>query len=131
MGHSGATLLVGSCEPFSGKSALVMGLVQQLRDKGQSLRYGKPLATSIEQQSGDALIDDDVRFVGGASFDFDAGAYTAADATTEVAADWVQTNMSCRYPFVRKIIRPIQSSKPSSSAYGLLHDVGADLVVGS
>ena len=54
MGHSGATLLVGSCEPFSGKSALVMGLVQQLRDKGQSLRYGKPLATSIEQQtSGD------------------------------------------------------------------------------
>ena len=65
MGHSGATLLVGSCEPFSGKSALVMGLVQQLRDKGQSLRYGKPLATSIEQQtSGDTLIDDDVRFVG-------------------------------------------------------------------
>ena len=64
MGLSGATLLVGSCEPFSGKSALVMGLVQQLRDKGQSLRYGKPLATSIEQQSGDALIDDDVRFVG-------------------------------------------------------------------
>ena len=43
MGHSGATLLVGSCEPFSGKSALVMGLVQQLRDKGQTLRYGKPL----------------------------------------------------------------------------------------
>ena len=65
MGHSGATLLVGSCEPFSGKSALVMGLVQQLRDKGQSLRYGKPLATSIEQHTqGDALIDDDVRFVG-------------------------------------------------------------------
>ena len=65
MGHSGATLLVGSCEPFSGKSALVMGLVQQLRDKGQSLRYGKPLATSIEQHTqGDVLIDDDVRFVG-------------------------------------------------------------------
>ena len=61
MGHSGATLLVGSCEPFSGKSALVMGLVQQLRDKGQTLRYGKPLATSIEQHTqGDALIDDDV-----------------------------------------------------------------------
>ena len=28
----------------------------------------------------------DVRFVGGASFDFEAGAYTAADATTAVAA---------------------------------------------
>ena len=31
----------------------------------------------------------DVRFVGGASFDFEAGAYTAADATTAVAAGTV------------------------------------------
>ena len=65
MGHSSATLLVGSCEPFSGKSALVMGLLQQLRDRQLPLRYGKPLATSVEQHSGDGpLIDDDVRFVG-------------------------------------------------------------------
>jgi BioD-like phosphotransacetylase family protein len=66
MGPSGATLLVGSCEPFSGKSALVMGLVQQLRARNLPLRYGKPLATSLEQQeaSDPLLIDDDVRFVG-------------------------------------------------------------------
>ena len=65
MGHSSTTLLVGSCEPFSGKSALVMGLVEQFRERGLPLRYGKPLATSIEQQSPDGpLIDDDVRFVG-------------------------------------------------------------------
>ena len=65
MGHSSTTLLVGSCEPFSGKSALVMGLVEQLRERRLPLRYGKPLATSIEQQSADGpLIDDDVRFVG-------------------------------------------------------------------
>ena len=65
MGHSSTTLLVGSCEPFSGKSALVMGLVEQLRERRLPLRYGKPLATSIEQQSPDGpLIDDDVRFVG-------------------------------------------------------------------
>ena len=65
MGHSSTTLLVGSCEPFSGKSALVMGLVEQFRERRLPLRYGKPLATSIEQQSPDGpLIDDDVRFVG-------------------------------------------------------------------
>ena len=65
MGHSSTTLLVGSCEPFSGKSALVMGLVQQLRERRLPLRYGKPLATSIEQHSGEGpLFDDDVRFVG-------------------------------------------------------------------
>lgn len=66
MGYPSSTLLVGSCEPFSGKSALVMGLVQQFRHKGVPLRYGKPLATSLEHQ-GEApgpLIDDDVRFLG-------------------------------------------------------------------
>ena len=26
----GTTLLIGSCEPFSGKSALVLGIAQQL-----------------------------------------------------------------------------------------------------
>ena len=66
MGYPSSTLLVGSCEPFSGKSALVMGLVQQFRNKGVPLRYGKPLATSLEHQ-GEApgpLVDDDVRFLG-------------------------------------------------------------------
>lgn len=60
-------LLIGSCEPFSGKSALVLGLARQLARQGVSLAFGKPLATCVEaeiQQLGDALHDADVRFVG-------------------------------------------------------------------
>ncbi len=65
----GTTLLIGSCEPFSGKSALVLGLGRYLMVAGQQLCFGKPLATSVEwdpeQESlPEELIDDDVRFVG-------------------------------------------------------------------
>ena len=44
----GTTLLIGSCEPFSGKSALVLGIAQQLIQSGLPIRFGKPLATSLE-----------------------------------------------------------------------------------
>ena len=44
----GTTLLIGSCEPFSGKSALVLGIAQQLSKSGQAIRFGKPLATSLD-----------------------------------------------------------------------------------
>ena len=65
----GKTLLIGSCEPFSGKSALVLGLARQLIAASQPIRFGKPLATSVEWDPAVAplpepLIDDDVRFVG-------------------------------------------------------------------
>ncbi|WP_411868157.1 phosphotransacetylase family protein [Vulcanococcus limneticus] len=66
----GAALLVGSCEPFSGKSALVLGLARQLLQRGLPVRFGKPLATSLDAEApaagpdGPELIDDDVRFVG-------------------------------------------------------------------
>jgi len=65
----GNTLLIGSCEPFSGKSALVLGLARHLASSGRSVRFGKPLATSLDWSpaSGplpEPLIDDDVRFVG-------------------------------------------------------------------
>ena len=65
----GNTLLIGSCEPFSGKSALVLGLARHLLSKGRTVRFGKPLATSLEWTATgsplpDPLIDDDVRFVG-------------------------------------------------------------------
>ncbi|GCE64350.1 hypothetical protein OMCYN_00256 [cyanobiont of Ornithocercus magnificus] len=65
----GAILLIGSCEPFSGKSALALGIARHVRDLGLPVRFGKPLATSLELTSEqlaltNSLIDDDVRFVG-------------------------------------------------------------------
>lgn len=56
------TLLVGSCEPFSGKSAVVLGLGRQLLRMGVAVRFGKPLATDLDAPEG--LLDADVRFVG-------------------------------------------------------------------
>jgi hypothetical protein len=61
------TLLVGSCEPFSGKSAVVLGLGRQLLRQGVLLRFGKPLATTLpgeEIPTGQPLLDADVQFVG-------------------------------------------------------------------
>jgi BioD-like phosphotransacetylase family protein len=61
------TLLIGSCEPFSGKSAVVLGFGRQLIRAGVPLRFGKPLATTLEPgriPMGDPLLDADVRFVG-------------------------------------------------------------------
>lgn len=65
----GTTLLIGSCEPFSGKSALVLGIAQKLIQSGLPFRFGKPLATSLDWDPNKGplpqpLIDDDVRFVG-------------------------------------------------------------------
>ena len=69
-----STLLIGSCHPFSGKSALVLGLARQAARKGVPVRFGKPLATSLRLDRRPSpggvgptppLIDDDVRFVGG------------------------------------------------------------------
>jgi uncharacterized protein len=62
-------LLIGSCEPFSGKSAVVLGLGRQLLRLGVGLSFGKPLASDADadqlvQQPGDPLLDPDVRFVG-------------------------------------------------------------------
>ena len=40
-------VLIGSCEPFSGKSALVLGIAKRLLQE-KKVRIGKPLATCIE-----------------------------------------------------------------------------------
>jgi len=53
-------LLIGSCEPFSGKSAVALGLGRQLARQGGSLVFGKPLATS----AADFPLDPEVAFVG-------------------------------------------------------------------
>ena len=62
-------LLIGSCEPFSGKSALVLGISKKLLELSKKIRIGKPLATCIEltnlpSMTYEGLIDDDVKFVG-------------------------------------------------------------------
>ena len=58
-------------EPFSGKSALVLGIAQQLSKSGQAIRFGKPLATSWTgirtRRLPQPLIDDDVRSSGTSS----------------------------------------------------------------
>jgi uncharacterized protein len=62
-----ACLLIGSCESFGGKSAVVLGLMRQLQARGQAVHYGKPLATSVDDSKDPVpagLIDDDVQFVG-------------------------------------------------------------------
>ena len=62
------TLLIGSCEPFSGKSALVLGIAKQIISSNRKIRLGKPLATCIEMtnlpsMAYEGLIDDDVKFI--------------------------------------------------------------------
>ncbi len=60
------TVLVGSTEPYSGKSALVLGLAQWLQSQGIRFCYSKPLATSLErqQQHSEPLFDDDAHLIG-------------------------------------------------------------------
>jgi BioD-like phosphotransacetylase family protein len=53
-------LLIGSSEPFSGKSAVVLGLGRLLSRQGVAIVFGKPLATD----AADFPLDPDVRFVG-------------------------------------------------------------------
>jgi len=61
-------LLIGSCEPFSGKSALVLGIAKKIIESNKKVRIGKPLATCIEltnlpSMAYEGLIDDDVKFI--------------------------------------------------------------------
>jgi uncharacterized protein len=55
-------LLIGSSEPYSGKSAVVLGLASQLKGKGIDIAYGKPIGTCLSESQVDTL-DEDVRFI--------------------------------------------------------------------
>jgi uncharacterized protein len=55
-------LLVGSSEAFSGKSAVVLGLANQLKGKGIDIAYGKPIGTCLSESQVDS-VDEDVRFI--------------------------------------------------------------------
>ncbi|MEM6596699.1 MAG: phosphotransacetylase family protein [Cyanobacteria bacterium P01_D01_bin.36] len=54
-------LLIGSTEPFSGKSATVLGLALQLRSQNLDVAYAKPIGTCLSED--DATLDEDVRFI--------------------------------------------------------------------
>jgi uncharacterized protein len=55
-------LLIGSLEAYSGKSATILGLAQQLLSKDLQVAYGKPLSTFTAPLSPD-VVDEDIRFL--------------------------------------------------------------------
>ncbi|MEM9161859.1 MAG: phosphotransacetylase family protein [Cyanobacteria bacterium P01_F01_bin.4] len=67
MPNSSKHLLIGSTEAYSGKSATVLGLALQLRQRGVDIAYGKPIGTCFSAQAADApdMVDEDVEFIAG------------------------------------------------------------------
>jgi len=63
--ESNQYLLVGSTEAYSGKSAMILGIANQLRTCGLEIAYGKPIGTCFAEaaDSKGALVDEDVLFV--------------------------------------------------------------------
>jgi hypothetical protein len=55
-------LLIGSVETYSGKSATVLGLSHQLKQKGLDIAYGKPLGNCVQTADG-SLVEEDVQFI--------------------------------------------------------------------
>lgn len=55
-------LLIGAIEPYSGKSAVALGLVPQLRNLGFDIGYGKPLGTDFDDDC-DHQVDADCEFI--------------------------------------------------------------------
>lgn len=62
MPEAGKYLLIGSVEAYSGKSATILGMAQQLQEQGLDIAYGKPLGTWLSESQEDCL-DEDVRFI--------------------------------------------------------------------
>ena len=55
-------LLVGSPEAYSGKSAIILGMANRLKEKGLDIAYGKPIGTCLDQtQAG--LAEEDIQFI--------------------------------------------------------------------
>ncbi len=56
------SLTIGSIEACSGKSATILGLAQQLANRGISIGYGKPLGNYVSEDAG-AAVEEDLKFV--------------------------------------------------------------------
>ncbi len=55
-------LLIGSIEPYSGKTAAVLGLGLQLKQRGLDIAYGKPIETCATERL-EVCPDEDLRFI--------------------------------------------------------------------
>jgi len=55
-------LLVGSIEAYSGKSATILGIANQLQSRGIDFGYGKPIGTCLSESPTDDL-EEDLRFI--------------------------------------------------------------------
>lgn len=62
MPNSAKVLFIGSTEPYSGKSAVILGLLDQLQRQGLQVSYGKPIGTCLSESLADDM-DEDVRFI--------------------------------------------------------------------
>lgn len=62
MPKSAKYLLIGSTEAYSGKSATVLGIAHQLKERGLDIAYGKPLGT-FWGKSGSEGVEADVEFI--------------------------------------------------------------------
>lgn len=62
MPKSAKHLLIGSTEAYSGKSAVVLGLAHQLKEKKIDIAYSKPLGTCWSDSQPDGW-DEDVKFL--------------------------------------------------------------------
>ncbi len=62
MSTSSKNLLIGSVEPYSGKSASILGIANQLQGEGIKIAYAKPLGTVINEE--DSRLEEDVLFMG-------------------------------------------------------------------
>lgn len=56
-------LLIGSTEPYSGKSAAILGLASHLRQQGIRLTYGKPMGTCSQIDTSLEATDPDLEFM--------------------------------------------------------------------
>lgn len=54
-------LLIGSIQPYSGKSATIIGVAHQLQEQGITIAYGKPVGTCPSETT--EVVDEDVRFI--------------------------------------------------------------------
>ena len=55
-------LLIGSVEKYNGKSATILGLSNQLKQKGLDIAYGKPLDVCLHTSYG-TVVEEDVQFI--------------------------------------------------------------------